>query len=140
MFGFKRKPQRRSTDAPREFRTVIGEGVVFTGEIKGGDDVQVNGRVEGSGRLDGLVFVAPGGHWKGDIDADMVTVEGHVEGDVHARTKLDLHPGARVSGDVRCTVITMAVGATCDGKIHMHAEGGVTRFEDRRAGAGKTGD
>jgi len=132
MFGFKSKPQRRSSDEPRVYQTTIGVGVEFTGEILGSDNVQVHGRVNGTGRLQGQVLVAPGGHWRGDIDADTVTVEGHVEGDVHARSKLELHPGARVSGDVRCPVIAMAVGATCDGQIHMHEDTALTSFSDRR--------
>ena len=68
--------------------TVIGQGAVIEGSLRVSGRVQVDGRIEGSLIVDGMVSVGPTGSVVGDIEADELAVGGRVEGNVTARKHL----------------------------------------------------
>ncbi|MDH5649884.1 MAG: polymer-forming cytoskeletal protein [Gammaproteobacteria bacterium] len=131
MFG--KKPQnRRSIDEATEFATIIGEGTVFEGMLRGQDNQLISGKIIGECDLDGLLYLAASGQWQGNIKADIVIIAGTVEGNVFAKNKLELAESGRVSGNLEAPRIAIAEGAVYDGKIKMGKSTEVTRFKERR--------
>jgi cytoskeletal protein CcmA (bactofilin family) len=126
-------PQRRATDAVEGFGTVIGRECVFTGELNSRESVRIDGRVNGTAEIAGMIRLGPECNWQGSVTADVVVVEGRVEGDISARGKLDLVAGARVTGDISSPVIAMDVGAICEGQVHMGGGAGPMSYSGRRA-------
>src|SRR5262245_27876151 len=63
-----------------ESATIIGSDLILTGEMVSEENIHLQGRVEGNISTSGSLFVAPGGHVKGDITAENVVVEGSIEG------------------------------------------------------------
>ncbi|MCY3776533.1 MAG: polymer-forming cytoskeletal protein, partial [Candidatus Aminicenantes bacterium] len=68
------------SDPPGDFseHALIGEALVFKGEVSGTQDLTVNGRFEGTVSLSGhTVTVGRNGRVQGDILARVIRIEGH---------------------------------------------------------------
>ncbi len=79
----------------------------------------MNGRLEGTIRVDRRVSVGPEGAVRGEIHARHVIVGGHVQGDVHASEKAELTSSAVVEGGVYAPKVVIAEGARLEGRVAM---------------------
>lgn len=129
---FKRRERRRSDDAQPAMTDCIGIGTHFRGALTGSGGYLVQGEVTGNGEIEGLVVLAAGSWWKGDILADVVQVAGKVEGDIVARQKIDLAATAVVTGNLTAPLIALAEGASYEGSITKPRKTQVTRYTERR--------
>jgi cytoskeletal protein CcmA (bactofilin family) len=102
--------------------TVLAPGVRFVGELTGGEDVVVNGRFEGTLRVERRVTVGPRGDVDGEIRAREVIVFGRVKGDVLASERAELTESAAVEGKVQAPKIVIAEGAKLQGNVAMSPE------------------
>ena len=97
-----------------------GQTIVIKGEISGGEDLTVAGRVEGSINLGSRVLtLLPGSHVIGDIEAGTVIVSGTVEGCIIATVRLDVQQTAVLDGEVTTPSIRVIEGAQVNAKIDM---------------------
>lgn len=129
---FKRRERRRSEDALPAITNCVGIGTHFRGTFTGVGGYLVQGEVIGNGEVEGLVVLAAGSWWKGDILADVVQVAGKVEGDIVARQKIDLAATAVVTGDLTAPLIALAEGSSYEGTITKPRRTQVTRYTERR--------
>lgn len=132
MFGNQSK-QRRAVDSATEFATIVGEGTVFEGIMRGDNNHSVSGKIIGECDLKGILYLTPKGQWQGNIKADVVIIAGTVEGNVVAGTKLELSESGRVSGNLEASSIAIAEGAIYDGKIKMAKSKDVTHYKEQRS-------
>lgn len=96
----------------------IGVSVSIKGEIKGSEDLTVDGQVEG--RIDlpeHALTIGPNATVLADITAKVVTVFGSVIGNVSAREKADIRKTASVEGTLTCGRLAVQEGAKINGKI-----------------------
>jgi cytoskeletal protein CcmA (bactofilin family) len=108
--------------------TLIAENTRITGDVRFGDQLYVNGHVEGDIRAeegsDAVLVISDVGSVKGEIDAPMVVVNGRVEGNVRAGTRVELAAKARISGNVYYKLIEMQLGALVEGQLVHVQDGG----------------
>lgn len=101
--------------------TLIAPGTQVKGDLTFGEQLYVNGRVEGNIYADpdsnASVVIAEGGSVHGEIRVPNVVVNGAVEGDVHAGAKVELAAKARVKGNVYYKLMEMQLGATVEGQM-----------------------
>ena len=98
----------------------ISRHVSVFGEVESGGDLLVEGRVEGSVRLeDDVLVIGPHGSIKGPVTAATIVVHGLIEGRVNASVKIDIRDGGCVIGDVAAPGVAIAEGATFKGAIDM---------------------
>lgn len=97
--------------------TLIAQRTRVGGRIETDGDVVVEGRVEGSISAGGRVTVAESGVAVAQIQAARAEIEGVVIGDVLAAERIGVAAGARVVGDLRAPDVSLANGATVDGKV-----------------------
>jgi cytoskeletal protein CcmA (bactofilin family) len=96
----------------------IGISVSIKGEIKGSEDLTVDGQVEGRIDLpDHMLTIGPNATVVADINAKVVTVFGSVIGTVVAREKADIRKTASVEGALTCGRLAVQEGATIKGKV-----------------------
>jgi len=89
--------------------TVIGEDLVIQGEIKGGAQVEVRGRVDG--KIDSAhVVIHPGGRVNGTVLADNADVTGTLNGAARIKNLISIGSTGAVQGDVRYGRIALAQG------------------------------
>ena len=69
----------------------IGKSIVICGEVKGSEDLILDGRVEGTVTLtEGRLTIGPNAHIAADLSAKDVLIMGHVQGNVVASGRVEL--------------------------------------------------
>jgi cytoskeletal protein CcmA (bactofilin family) len=130
---FRRRPQRRrSADQLDAFTSHIGIGTLLEGQIEGKGNYLVEGEVVGDADINGVLVLAAGAYWMGNVTADHVKVGGKIDGNVTARVKMELAPTAMVIGNLASPVIAIAEGAVYEGRINRPTKTQVTRHAERR--------
>lgn len=128
----RRQKRRRSTDRMAAFTSQIGAGFLFEGALEGKGNYLVQGEIVGDGDVEGMVTLAAGAYWKGNVNADYVQVAGKIEGNVIATSKIELAATAEVIGDLSAPLIAIAEGAQYQGTINRPRKTQVTRYRERR--------
>ena len=109
-------------------QTVIGPETRVVGEIRGDEDVLVQGRVEGRMALTSMLTIEDGAIVQADVEARVVLISGVVVGNVTATESVRLTDKARVVGDLSCARVVIEAGAAYRGHLEMgNVEGGVRR-------------
>jgi len=113
-------PSSRSETAGR---AVIGASIRLTGELAGGEDLLVEGRIDGSIELaQHALTVGAKGRIAGSAHARAIHVEGEVEGNLAADELLVLRKSARVQGDLVAPRVVIEDGARFKGSIDMESK------------------
>ncbi len=98
----------------------IGKLVVIRGELTGGEDLTVEGRVEGRIDLpDNILTVGPHGRITAEVYAKQVIVLGEILGNVRAAEKVDIRDHGSVNGDISAPKVAIAEGAHFKGSVDM---------------------
>jgi cytoskeletal protein CcmA (bactofilin family) len=99
--------------------SVLGNGVVWKGQIAGTGGVRIEGIYEGEIALRGLLVIAETGRVDCEhVRAHTVVVAGVVRGDITAE-KLEIRSTGRVWGNVITTAFSTDEGAFLRGQITM---------------------
>lgn len=106
---------------PPPIKSLVGEGVVVTGELRFVDGLRIDGEVHGdvvAGEGSrSIVVISENAKVLGKVKADHVIINGEVHGPVHCIELLELQPKARVTGDIRYDTLEMHPGALVDGEL-----------------------
>ncbi len=100
----------------------IGTDVVISGNVTGTSQLHIDGRVDGDVKCETLIQ-GEGGTIAGHIACDSVHLAGLVDGTVKARV-VTLEPTARVTGDLSYETLSIAAGATIEGRLTRKEAGG----------------
>jgi len=128
---FTRRRRRRMLDGLREFANIVGSETQIRASLSGSGHWLVHGRVVGDGDFDGIVVLAAGSQWRGNLRAQGVLVHGELIGDLVARGKVELGPTGKVTGTVTAPLLAIAQGGEHTGAVQM-GEASVVRFRERR--------
>jgi cytoskeletal protein CcmA (bactofilin family) len=134
---------RRSTDKFGEIDSKISQDVFISGEIKGKNNIKLQGKFEGNANITGLFLVGSTGFFKGDLTADSVVIDGEFEGNVKLAKKLELRNSARFTGNINSQVVAIAEGSFFEGEIKMGSDSGNRQFafeEKRKIRTGSDAD
>ena len=98
----------------------IGKTVVICGEVKGSEDLIVDGRVEGTVSLsDSRLTIGPNANVAADLSAKDVLILGRVQGNVVASGRVELRAGCSVEGDIRALRLAVEDNAIFRGKVDL---------------------
>jgi cytoskeletal protein CcmA (bactofilin family) len=107
---------------------MITSSLVIKGEIKGREDLYIDGEVQGSIHLsEGRLTVGPHGKIMADVDAREIVVRGKVKGAVRGRERVEIGRTGEIRGDIVTVRIAIEEGA----EIHSKVE--ITRTENPQA-------
>jgi cytoskeletal protein CcmA (bactofilin family) len=98
---------------------LIGESMRIKGEIFSGDELQLNGEVEGRLELQSRLTIGSTGKVEASIKATEVVVSGAIHGNVEAISRIVLRNGANLVGDVKTAGIVIEDGAYFKGGIDI---------------------
>ena len=102
----------------------MGQSVVIKGELSGGEDLTLDGTVEGKVSLPGHVLtVGANSRIDAEVVAKVLVVLGTVKGDVTVKEKFELRAGGTVEGTLNAPKVAIAEGAHFNGKIEMPGKG-----------------
>ncbi len=98
----------------------IGKSVVICGEVKGSEDLIVDGRVEGTVTLtESRLTIGPNASVQADLFARDVLILGQVQGNVVASGRVELRAGCSVEGDIRALRLAVEDNAVFRGKVDL---------------------
>jgi cytoskeletal protein CcmA (bactofilin family) len=98
----------------------IGKSVVILGEVKGAEDLIVDGRVEGTVTLtESRLTIGPNANVAADLTARDVLVLGQVHGNIVASGRVELRAGSSMEGDIRASRLAVEDNAVFRGKVDL---------------------
>lgn len=101
----------------------IGKSVQIYGEVKGSEDLMVDGTIEGTITLsESRLTIGPNAHVQANISARDVVVLGNVTGNVIASGRVELRAGSNLKGDIRAGRLSIEENAIFSGKVDLTSE------------------
>lgn len=98
----------------------IGKSVVIRGEVKGSEDLIVDGRIEGTVSLaESRLTIGANANVAADLSAKDVLILGQVQGNVVATGRVELRAGCVVEGDIRALRLAVEDNAMFRGKVDL---------------------
>lgn len=98
----------------------IGKTVVIRGELKGSEDLVVDGQLEGTVNLsEGRLTIGPNANVAADLSAKDVLIMGRLQGNIVASGRVELRAGSVVEGDVRALRLAVEDNAVFRGKVDL---------------------
>jgi cytoskeletal protein CcmA (bactofilin family) len=113
----------KAPDTAHGEMTLIGKSVVIKGEISCGEDLYIDGEVEGTIDPKGnRLTIGPDARVKANVTACAVLVQGKLEGNINASDRVDLKQSAVVTGDIATQRISIDEGAYFKGGVNIQKE------------------
>ena len=110
----------RSQPPPSKERALIGPSIEIRGTLSGGEDLIVEGLVEGKIELaQHSVTIGTSGRIKADIQGRNIVVMGEVEGNLLGSEQIILRQSSRVRGNLAAPRVSLEDGADFKGSIDM---------------------
>jgi cytoskeletal protein CcmA (bactofilin family) len=98
----------------------IGKSVQIRGEVRGSEDLLVEGFVEGTITLEeSRLTVGPNARVQADCTARDVILLGTVIGNVTATGRVELRGGANLTGDIQASRLSIEENAGFSGKVDL---------------------
>ena len=114
--------QRASGPHAAEDITRIRKGVIIEGEVKGGEDLVIDGKVDGTIELrQHVLTVGPTGRVKAELSAKSVVVLGKVSGSIQASERVSIGESGSVEGPISAPRLVVADGAHLQGRVDVWA-------------------
>jgi cytoskeletal protein CcmA (bactofilin family) len=111
---------RKQTMAVENAPARIGKTVVIRGEVKGSEDLIVDGRVEGTVSLsESRLTIGSSANVAADLSAKEILVLGQVQGNIEASGRVELRAGCQVVGDIRALRLSVEDNAVFRGKVDL---------------------
>ena len=122
-----RQPAGATTRPPRKGRRAHWEVGRYQGELNGGEDLTIEGQVDGKIELrQHVLTIGPNGKIKAQMVAKSVLVLGEVTGNITATDKVTIGENGSVDGDITAPRVTISEGAHFRGSIDMQRQGELT--------------
>jgi cytoskeletal protein CcmA (bactofilin family) len=117
----KNKDQQPVEINDQDISAIIGEGYIFTGELKGSSVIRIEGKIIGNIHVEGGVVLGEKGIVEGDINTRSAIIYGTVNGNVKT-THLEVKKTGNVSGDITTDTLEIEIGARYNGRLNMRSQ------------------
>jgi len=98
----------------------IGKTIVICGEVKGSEDLVLDGRVEGTVNLaENRLTIGANANIAADLTAKDVLILGRVQGNIVASGRVELRSGCNLQGDIRALRLAVEDNAIFHGKVDL---------------------
>jgi cytoskeletal protein CcmA (bactofilin family) len=98
----------------------IGKSVQIYGEVKGSEDLVVDGTVEGTITLsESRLTIGPNAHVQANVSARDVVILGELTGDIQASGRVEMRAGSNLKGDIRASRLSIEENAIFSGKVDL---------------------
>ena len=99
---------------------VIGRSIQINGDVKGDEDLLIEGDVSGTVELrNNSLTIGKEGTVKADIYARSIAVDGTTDGDLFASERISIRASANVRGNMLAPRVSIEDGARFKGSIEM---------------------
>src|ERR1700742_1625484 len=115
--------------------SVIGQGTVVRGNVRGDGSVEIYGRVDGDVLVTGDVTLGDQASVRGDVAGARITIGGTVVGEIRGSEAIILERTAQVTGDLTAPRVGIEEGARARGALRTEepAAQSAPRAAERRS-------
>jgi cytoskeletal protein CcmA (bactofilin family) len=114
------RPHATTGSGGRREAAIIGPSIQLDGDLRGQEDLLIEGEVNGTVQLSGnSLTVGSQGKIKADVYAKEIHVDGFVEGDLFGAERVVIRKSAQVRGNVTSPRVSLEEGARFKGSIEM---------------------
>jgi cytoskeletal protein CcmA (bactofilin family) len=104
----------------RREQAVIGASISIVGDVTGGEDLAILGKVEGKiDLLQHSVTIGQSGHVKADVHAKFISVAGEVHGNLIASEQIVIRKTATMLGNLSAPRVGLEDGCCFRGSVEM---------------------
>lgn len=104
----------------RSRMTRIGPSLVISGQLISGEDITVEGRVNGHVQVrESNLTIGEQAHVRADVHGARVLVRGQLKGSIVASERIELTPSASVEGTLSANRVVLVEGTRFNGSIDM---------------------
>jgi cytoskeletal protein CcmA (bactofilin family) len=97
---------------------VIGKSVQIRGEVRGSEDLMVDGQVEGSiTLLESRLTIGPNASVSANVSARDVILLGRLNGNISATGRVELRDGCNLVGDISAARLSIEESAAFRGNV-----------------------
>lgn len=115
----------------------IGKSVQIYGEVKGSEDLLVDGTIEGTITLsESRLTIGPHAHVQANVSARDVVILGALTGDIIASGRVELRAGCNLKGDIQAGRLSIEENALFSGKVDLAATPAGSSDKASSAGSG----
>jgi len=112
----------KDSDKNVGLNTIIGKGTTFKGDLIVAGNARIDGTIEGSVKVSGLLSIGDSGKITANVEAKNSVVGGNIQGNILVTEKLELEPNSSISGDIKTKVLIIHGGARFDGNCQMQEQ------------------
>jgi cytoskeletal protein CcmA (bactofilin family) len=106
---------------------VIGPSIHIDGDVRGEEDLLIEGEVNGTVQLkNNSLTIGPQGKVRADVYAHTVSVDGYLEGDIYGSERVHIRKSAQIRGNVTSPRVSLEDGAKFKGSIEMDPQAAQT--------------
>lgn len=118
----KNKNQEQSLEiSQHEITTIIGEGFVFIGEVRGSAVIRIEGKIIGNVHVENGVILGEKGNIEGDLHTKSAMIYGTIKGNVKS-SQLEIKKTGLINGDISTDTLEIELGAQYNGKLNMRRQ------------------
>jgi cytoskeletal protein CcmA (bactofilin family) len=114
--------ERSNTAMALDGPCIIGKGITVRGNLSGGEDLVIEGRVEGTISLKNHLTIESTGTVMADIETENLTINGEMQGNIVATESVAINANAKVIGNVKAPRVIIEDGARFKGSVDMDVE------------------
>ncbi len=100
-------------------RNVLGGDIEITGTVKFGNELILDGKVDGEILSDGAITIGKNAKVTGEIKTGSAVVYGTVTGNITVKDRAELKSSAQVEGDLKAARVAIEEGAIFIGKSEI---------------------
>ncbi len=109
-----------STSEPVNTKTIIGDRISIKGDIRGNEDLVIEGSMQGKIELENSqIIVGSKGRVEAQINAKNVTISGQLTGNIQASGTVKITKDARFGGEIKARSISVEDGAYLKAAIEL---------------------
>jgi cytoskeletal protein CcmA (bactofilin family) len=103
--------------------SVIGQGTVIRGNVRGDGSIEIYGRVDGDVIVTGDVTLGEHASVHGNVSGARLTIGGNVTGELRGTEGITLERSAQVTGDITAPRVGIEEGARARGALRTEEPG-----------------
>lgn len=131
------RPSTNTAPASRGDAAVIGRSIQIDGDLRGEEDLRIEGDVNGTVQLrNNTLTIGSEGKISANVYAKSVTVDGLMEGDVFGSESVSIRKNAQVRGNITAPRVSLEDGARFKGSIEMDSAAVEAAFAQMSKAAG----
>lgn len=99
--------------------TIIGDDIVFKGNLRFQNNLMIKGQFKGTIESNGNLIIGETGDVNADINVGALSVNGNFRGNIDSKNKIQIGKTGKITGDIKTPVLEIESGAKFSGNCIM---------------------